>query len=66
MLYLFVKTNLINLGRVARAGKSGISISFIAHDEMAYLLDLFLFIGRPIQFIPYDSTKHQWDKNGLF
>uniref|UniRef100_A0A914I2W1 RNA helicase n=1 Tax=Globodera rostochiensis TaxID=31243 RepID=A0A914I2W1_GLORO len=53
------------VGRVARAGKSGISISFVSPDEMAYLVDLFLFLGRPMQFVQPDDIagNAKWNKN---
>lgn len=38
------------LGRVARAGKTGTSFSLIAPDELAYIADLFLYLGRPLLF----------------
>jgi superfamily II DNA/RNA helicase len=50
---------------VARAGKSGISISFVAPDEMPYLVDLFLFIGRPMEFVNSAEPARKWIKNGL-
>ena len=36
-------------GRVARAGRAGISYSLIANDELPYMLDLFLFLSFPVQ-----------------
>ena len=33
-------------GRAARAGRSGTAYSFITNDDLAYLLDLQLFLGR--------------------
>nr|XP_023017464.1 ATP-dependent RNA helicase DDX54 [Leptinotarsa decemlineata] len=36
------------VGRCARAGRSGIAYSFVSPDEYAYLLDLHLFLGRPL------------------
>ncbi|KRZ77020.1 ATP-dependent RNA helicase DDX54 [Trichinella papuae] len=38
------------VGRAARAGRHGHAISFISTDEYAYLLDLYLFLGRSLQF----------------
>lgn len=35
-------------GRVARAGRSGTAYSLVAPDEVPYLLDLYLFLGRSI------------------
>ncbi|XP_076255680.1 ATP-dependent RNA helicase DDX54 isoform X2 [Rhynchophorus ferrugineus] len=36
------------VGRCARAGRSGTAFSLVAPDEQAYLLDLHLFLGRPL------------------
>lgn len=36
-------------GRVARAGRSGTAYSLIAPDEIAYVIDLHLFLGRPLK-----------------
>lgn len=35
------------VGRVARGGNPGTAYSFVAADELPYLLDLHLFLGRP-------------------
>ncbi|MFH4980505.1 hypothetical protein AB6A40_007214 [Gnathostoma spinigerum] len=43
------------VGRVARAGHSGTSYSLISPDEYPYVVDLFLFLGRPISFAHPDS-----------
>ncbi|KAL3121062.1 hypothetical protein niasHT_005322 [Heterodera trifolii] len=55
------------VGRVARAGKTGTSVSFVSPDEMPYLVDLFLFLGRPLQFVPSDKIGgdifNSWNKN---
>eukprot|EP00731_Ephydatia_muelleri_P010952 Em0005g1538a len=37
------------VGRVARAGRSGTAFSLVSIDEVPYLLDLHLFLGRPLQ-----------------
>uniref|UniRef100_A0A8C2TVB5 RNA helicase n=1 Tax=Coturnix japonica TaxID=93934 RepID=A0A8C2TVB5_COTJA len=36
------------VGRVARAGRSGTAYSLVAPDEMPYIFDLHLFLGRPL------------------
>ncbi|KAI0699545.1 DEAD-domain-containing protein [Cytidiella melzeri] len=36
------------VGRTARAGRQGWAWSFVTHTELPYLLDLQLFLGRPI------------------
>ncbi|CAJ0931462.1 unnamed protein product, partial [Mesorhabditis belari] len=38
------------VGRVARAGRKGMAISLLAPDEIPYLCDLFLFLGKPMIF----------------
>ena len=40
------------VGRVARAGTAGTAYSLVTRDEMGYLLDLHLFLGRPLQTAP--------------
>lgn len=56
---------IIILGRCARAGKSGHAYSLVTRDEMCYLLDLHLFLGRP--FSPVFKTPSSDDDNdGLF
>ncbi|TKR63110.1 hypothetical protein L596_026985 [Steinernema carpocapsae] len=44
------------VGRVARAGNVGRSYSLVSPDEMPYLVDLFLFFGRPLKFATGDSV----------
>jgi len=50
-------------GRVARAGRSGTAYSLVALDEMAALVDLHLFLGRPVKQIPQDglAPNEDWD-----
>uniref|UniRef100_A0A158Q733 RNA helicase n=1 Tax=Elaeophora elaphi TaxID=1147741 RepID=A0A158Q733_9BILA len=38
------------VGRVARAGRSGKAISLFGTDEVPYVIDLFLFLSRPLKF----------------
>ncbi|KAM7332133.1 hypothetical protein ACRRTK_008841 [Alexandromys fortis] len=42
------KLFLHRVGRVARAGRSGTAYSLVAPDEVPYLLDLHLFLGRSV------------------
>ncbi|XP_071619512.1 ATP-dependent RNA helicase DDX54 isoform X2 [Heliangelus exortis] len=42
------KLFLHRVGRVARAGRSGTAYSLVASDEMPYVFDLHLFLGRPL------------------
>lgn len=40
------------VGRVARAGRTGVALNFVTSDEEAYLFDLHLFLGRSVMFSP--------------
>ena len=45
------------VGRAARAGRNGTAFSFVAYDEMPYMLDVHLFLGRPpCNIIPEDQS----------
>uniref|UniRef100_A0AC34QK98 RNA helicase n=1 Tax=Panagrolaimus sp. JU765 TaxID=591449 RepID=A0AC34QK98_9BILA len=43
------------VGRVARAGKSGTAYSLVSQDEMPYVMDFFLFLGRPLKIAEENS-----------
>ncbi|XP_066138738.1 ATP-dependent RNA helicase DDX54 [Euwallacea fornicatus] len=45
------------VGRCARAGRSGTAYSLISPDEQAYLLDLHLFLGRPMSMITVNNKN---------
>uniref|UniRef100_A0A8C7WM86 RNA helicase n=1 Tax=Oryzias sinensis TaxID=183150 RepID=A0A8C7WM86_9TELE len=51
------KLFLHRVGRVGRAGRSGTTYSLICPDEMPFLYDLHLFLGRPVQFATLDHTQ---------
>ena len=36
-------------GRVARAGRQGRALSLLTREELLYLLDLHLFLSRPLE-----------------
>ncbi|RKP36671.1 P-loop containing nucleoside triphosphate hydrolase protein [Dimargaris cristalligena] len=42
------KTFIHRVGRVARAGQRGWAFSFVTNDELPYVIDLQLFLGRPL------------------
>lgn len=44
-------------GRVARAGRLGTSFNFVTKDELGYLVDLHLFLGRKIIPAPVRDVK---------
>lgn len=53
------------VGRVARAGRSGVAYSFVGPDEGAYLIDLFLFLSENIKTAPLNldsSEELDWDR----
>ncbi|GER38746.1 dead box ATP-dependent RNA helicase [Striga asiatica] len=43
------------VGRAARAGRTGTSFSFVTSEDMAYLLDLHLFLSKPIRPAPTED-----------
>ncbi|KAF8103185.1 hypothetical protein N665_0188s0136 [Sinapis alba] len=43
------------VGRAARAGRSGSAISFVTPEDMPYLLDLHLFLSKPIRPAPTED-----------
>ncbi|KAG7208122.1 hypothetical protein KM043_009693 [Ampulex compressa] len=45
------------VGRCARAGRTGTAYNIISPDEYAYLLDLHLFLGRPLCIVPPSGFK---------
>uniref|UniRef100_A0A3Q0SIB9 RNA helicase n=1 Tax=Amphilophus citrinellus TaxID=61819 RepID=A0A3Q0SIB9_AMPCI len=51
------KLFLHRVGRVGRAGRSGTAYSMICPDEMPYVYDLHLFLGRPVQFAAPEHTQ---------
>lgn len=57
------KLFLHRVGRVGRAGRSGVAYSMICPDEMPFVYDLHLFLGRPVQFA---TPEHTQDSEGVF
>lgn len=51
------------VGRVARAGRSGTAFSLVAQDEVPYLIDLHIFLGRPLKVVTSQTKK---DEEGLY
>uniref|UniRef100_A0A915DVE4 Helicase C-terminal domain-containing protein n=1 Tax=Ditylenchus dipsaci TaxID=166011 RepID=A0A915DVE4_9BILA len=51
------------VGRVARAGKPGVAFSLVTPDELPYLVDMFLFLGRPMNFAGVESKQHQYSND---
>jgi len=57
------------VGRVARAGRSGIAFSLVSSDEVPHMLDLHLFLGRgviPAKPMLADGTVPQKDVDAVY
>ncbi|CAN4087151.1 unnamed protein product [Withania somnifera] len=52
------------VGRAARAGRIGTAYSFVTSEDMAYLLDLHLFLSKPIRAAPTEEEVLQ-DMDGV-
>ncbi|XP_027928150.1 putative DEAD-box ATP-dependent RNA helicase 29 isoform X1 [Vigna unguiculata] len=52
------------VGRAARAGRTGTAYSFVTPEDMAYLLDLHLFLSKPIKPAPSEEELLQ-DMDGV-
>ncbi|GLT45837.1 hypothetical protein SLA2020_196400 [Shorea laevis] len=52
------------VGRAARAGRTGTAFSFVTSEDMAYLLDLHLFLSKPIRAAPNEEEILQ-DMDGV-
>ncbi|XP_073805856.1 ATP-dependent RNA helicase DDX54 isoform X1 [Danio rerio] len=57
------KLFLHRVGRVARAGRGGTAYSLVCPDEVPYLYDLHLFLGRPMQLA---HPEHTQEADGVF
>ncbi|XP_059630585.1 putative DEAD-box ATP-dependent RNA helicase 29 isoform X2 [Cornus florida] len=47
------------VGRAARAGRTGSAFSFVTPEDMPYLLDLHLFLSKPIRAAPTEEEVLQ-------
>ncbi|KAJ9189158.1 hypothetical protein P3X46_000487 [Hevea brasiliensis] len=52
------------VGRAARAGRTGTAFSFMTTEDMPYLLDLHLFLSKPIRAAPSEEEVLQ-DMDGV-
>ncbi|XP_012065044.1 putative DEAD-box ATP-dependent RNA helicase 29 isoform X2 [Jatropha curcas] len=52
------------VGRAARAGRTGTAFSFVTSEDMPYLLDLHLFLSKPIKAAPAEEEVLQ-DMDGV-
>jgi len=46
-------------GRAARAGRSGTAVSLVEPDELPFLYDLSLYLGRPVKAVPSEVRFRQ-------
>ncbi|XP_006461117.1 hypothetical protein AGABI2DRAFT_118043 [Agaricus bisporus var. bisporus H97] len=51
------------VGRTARAGRQGWAWSFITHTELPYLLDLQLFLARPLTSVVHESGDRPYTES---
>lgn len=51
------------VGRAARAGRTGTAFSFVTSEDMPYVLDLHLFLSKPIRAAPVQ--KDEKDMNNV-
>merc|ERR1719510_892624 len=59
------KLFLHRVGRVARAGRRGQAYSFVAGDEVAYLVDMQLFLGNSIKTVSSINNKAKTDSSTI-
>ncbi|CAK7346865.1 unnamed protein product [Dovyalis caffra] len=52
------------VGRAARAGRTGTAFSFVTSEDMPYVLDLHLFLSKPIRAAPTEEEVLQ-DLDGV-
>ncbi|XP_041362054.1 ATP-dependent RNA helicase DDX54-like [Gigantopelta aegis] len=53
------------VGRVARAGRSGTAYSLVCSEEVPYLFDLHVFLGRAVNLVPLENNNME-DQDGLY
>ncbi|KAG0475329.1 hypothetical protein HPP92_015015 [Vanilla planifolia] len=53
------------VGRAARAGRTGAAYSFATSEDMPYLLDLHLFLSKPLRAAPTEDEVLQ-DMDGVY
>ncbi|XP_076803666.1 ATP-dependent RNA helicase DDX54-like [Clavelina lepadiformis] len=49
------------VGRVARAGRTGTAYSLVSPDELAFVIDLHLFLGRSLNLVRSGKKYGTWD-----
>lgn len=51
------------VGRVGRAGRFGLALNLVTSDEVPYLLDTFLFVGRGVTFAEKQTSAGELSKS---
>ncbi|CAH8485542.1 unnamed protein product [Heterobilharzia americana] len=57
------KLFLHRVGRVARAGRSGSAYSLVDPEELPYLLDVFMFLGKEWQTCQPSNNHTEWESD---
>ncbi|KAH8854332.1 ATP-dependent RNA helicase DDX54 [Schistosoma japonicum] len=57
------KLFLHRVGRVARAGRNGIAYSLVDPDELPYLLDVFMFLGKDWKVCQRSNSQVDWESD---
>lgn len=53
----------IFLGRVARAGRRGVAYSLVDPEELPYLLDVFMFLGKEWKVCQSSNKQVEWESD---
>lgn len=51
------------VGRVGRAGRFGLALNLVTSDEVSYMLDTFLFVGRGVVFAERKTSSDEASKS---
>ena len=65
IIWLLV-ANKDEIGRVARAGRIGAAYSLVSNDELPYVIDLHLFLGRPLIFAEEGKSYQEGSFDNFF
>ncbi|RTG89226.1 ATP-dependent RNA helicase DDX54/DBP10 [Schistosoma bovis] len=57
------KLFLHRVGRVARAGRRGVAYSLVDPEELPYLLDVFMFLGKEWKVCQSSNKQVEWENN---
>ncbi|VDP86378.1 unnamed protein product, partial [Schistosoma mattheei] len=57
------KLFLHRVGRVARAGRRGVAYSLVDPEELPYLLDVFMFLGKEWKVCQSSNKQVEWESD---